>query len=121
MKVGRVAVGGWTACGLAVSEWKQQKRRTARLGGPTGEARGWGGGCRCRGGHSEPVSPGLQGGSVGLEPTREEGSVEMGNWLREGSTGFVGLGDQVGSCGERGCLGKGSSELGSWEKEQLSC
>ena len=58
---------------------------------------------------------------MGLEPTREEGSVEMGNWLREGSTGFVGLGDQVGSCGERVCLGKGSSELGSWEKEQLSC
>ena len=79
------------------------------------------GGCRCHGGHSEPVSPGIQWGSVGLEPTREEGSVETGNWRREGSTGFVGLGDRVGSCGERVCLGKGSSELGSWEKEQLSC
>lgn len=101
-------MGGWTACGLAVSEWKQQKRRTAQLGGPAGEARGWGRGVQIRGGHSEPVSPRLRVGSVGLGPTREEGRVETGNWPREGSTGFVGLGDRVGSCGERGCLGKGS-------------
>lgn len=70
------------------------------------EGGGWR--CRCRGGHSEPVSPGLRVGSVGLGPTREEGRVETGNWPREGSTGFVGLGDRVGSCGEKGCLGKGS-------------
>ena len=79
------------------------------------------GGCKCCRGHSEPVSPGLPAGWVGLDTLREQENVEMGNWPREGSMGFVGLEDQVGSCGERVCLGKGSSELGIWEKEQLSC
>lgn len=121
MKVAQAAVGGWTACGLAVSEWKQSKS-AGRLDLGAQQVRQEGGvrGCKCCGGHSEPVSRGLQEGWVGLDTPREQGNVEMGNWPREGSMGFVGLGDRVGSCGERVCLGKGSLELGIWEKKQLS-
>lgn len=66
-------MGGWTACGLAVSNWKQQKRRTAQLGGPAGEQEGGGGG-QIRGVTVRAQSVlGSGVGSVGLGPTREEG------------------------------------------------